>query len=159
MKSSFLLLSFAVILLVACQSGQEKGHEGHHGHGETDKPLTLADSLYQDVMDAHDAVMPKIGKVRGAQKRVQQILDSINALPGKAQKANQDLKTTLEKLVSELNYADFAMDKWMTEFNLDSGANNPDVRVKYLTDEKMKVTKVKEAIINSLAKADTLLKK
>jgi hypothetical protein len=62
-------------------------------------------------------------------------------------------------LVSDLNYADYAMDQWMTDFNLDSGSTNQDVRVKYLSDEKGRVTKVKEAILNSLAKADTLLKK
>lgn len=158
MKTELLLFSFAVILLVACTSGEDREHEGHHGHGESEKPLTQADSLYEEVMGAHDAVMPKMGRVRGAQKTVQQLIDSIGALPVKIQKANQGLKKSLEQLKSELSYADFAMDKWMTEFNLDSGANNREVRIKYLTDEKMKVNKVKEAVFQALARADSLLK-
>ena len=110
-------------------------------------------------MDAHDEVMPKMGKVRGAQKRAQELIDSISGLKGQSLKDNQLWKKDLEQLVSDLNYADYAMDQWMTDFNLDSGSTNEEVRVKYLTDEKVRVTKVKEAILNSLAKADSLLKK
>jgi hypothetical protein len=46
----------------------------------------------------------------------------------------------------------------MDEFNVDSAIDNAKERVKYLEDEKLKVTKVKEAILNSLQKADSLLK-
>ena len=157
MKNGFLVIPFMVILLVACQLGEHKEHEGHEGHGQSEKPLTLADSLYQDVMDAHDAVMPKMGKIRGAQKRAQQLVDSISALPVKEQKQLLVLKTALAQLVKELSYADFAMDTWMTEFNLDSGSTDQAIRVKYLTDEKMKVNKVKDAVLSGLAKADSLL--
>jgi hypothetical protein len=50
------------------------------------------------------------------------------------------------------------MNKWMDEFNMDSAVNNMEQRIKYLTDEKMKVGKVKESILGSLHKADSLLK-
>lgn len=42
--------------------------------------------------------------------------------------------------------------------NMDSALNNAEQRIKYLTDEKLKVGKVKEAILGSLQKADSLLK-
>jgi hypothetical protein len=110
-------------------------------------------------MAGHDEVMPKMGKIRGAQKEAQRLIDSIAALPAKAQAEAALLKTKLEELVKDLSYADFAMDKWMTEFSLDSAKDNMAMRLKYLADEKLKVNKVKEAILNSLAKADSLLKK
>jgi hypothetical protein len=51
------------------------------------------------------------------------------------------------------------MDKWMVEFSMDSMKNNVEQRINYLTEEKLKVGKVKDAILNSLAQADSLLKK
>jgi len=159
MKSFFIAVSFLSMGVWACNNAGQHDHAADHQHGQEEKPLTLADSLYKEVMDAHDAVMPKMGKVRGAQKRAQELIDSISGLKGQSLKDNQLWKKDLEQLVSDLNYADYAMDQWMTDFNLDSGSTNEEVRVKYLTDEKVRVTKVKEAILNSLAKADSLLKK
>lgn len=159
MKSFFFAVSLFSIGVWACNNAEQHDHAADHQHGQPEKSLTIGDSLYKEVMDAHDAVMPKMGKVRGAQKRAQELIDSISGLKGQSLKDNQLWKKDLEQLVSDLNYADYAMDQWMTDFNLDSGSTNEEVRVKYLTDEKVRVTKVKEAILNSLAKADSLLKK
>ncbi len=109
-------------------------------------------------MAGHDEVMPKMGKVRGAQARAKVLLDSIAKLPAKAQDAAAGLKKDLESLVNDLNYADFAMDKWMTEFNMDSAVNDVQQRIKYLESEKGKVTKVKESVLKGLARADSLFK-
>ena len=159
MKRLFLLAFLSATIFQSCQNAENNSHEGHNGHDKNQQPLTQADSLYKEVMDAHDAVMPKMGKVRGAQKKALQLVDSISSLSPQLLKINQPLKKELEQLVSDLNYADYAMDQWMTEFNLDSGANNPAIRIQYLASEKEKVLKVKAAILNSLAKADSLLNK
>lgn len=145
------------LFLISCGCNEEK-HNDHSGH-KTEAPKTAEDSLYNDVMAGHDEVMPKMGKIRGAQKEAQRLIDSIAALPAKAQAEAGALKAKLEELVKDLNYADFAMDKWMTEFSLDSAKDNIEMRLKYLADEKLKVNKVKDAILNSLTKADSLLKK
>ncbi|MFZ9877075.1 MAG: hypothetical protein ACO3Z2_07270 [Chitinophagaceae bacterium] len=145
-------------VLGACQSSPENASD-HSAHSAMEAPKTPADSLYGQVMEMHDLVMPKMGKVRGAQKRAQALLDSIGALPTRTAATLTPYKKELETLVSDLNYADYAMDQWMMEFNLDSGKNNVEVRLAYLRAELDKVTKVKDAVINSLAKADTLLKK
>ena len=159
MKSKLLVfLTFSAVLL-GCQSTSENQHEGHGGHGKTNVPQTPADSLYTQVMDIHDQVMPKMGKIRGAQKQAQQMLDSISTLPAQQAKAAASYKQQLETLVSDLNYADFAMDKWMVEFNLDSAKDNLELRKVYLQSELDKVLNVKKAILGSLSKADSLLKK
>jgi Prokaryotic membrane lipoprotein lipid attachment site len=150
----FLILS----VLAACNSKEDKKHEGHSGHTK-EIPATKQDSLYAEVMAGHDEVMPKIGAVKGAQKEAQRLLDSVVTLPAKAQAGAAALKTKLQTLINDLNYADFAMDKWMVEFNMDSVKDDIEKRIQYLTDEKMKVGKVKDAIINSLATADSLLKR
>lgn len=151
----FLLITTLLIAFTACNN--EKDHEEHGGHRKN-QPQNRADSLMAEVMDGHDAVMPKMGKVRGAQKEAQRLIDSIAALPANAQAGATELKSKLEELVKDLGYADFAMDKWMTEFDMDSAKDNMEQRIRYLEDEKMKVGKVKDAILNSLSKADSLLK-
>lgn len=155
MIKGIILPVMVLALMIACNN--EKSHEGHGPKKEA--PKNAADSLYNDVMAGHDEVMPKMGKIRGAQKEAQQMLDSVAKLPAKAQAAAAELKSKLESLINDLNYADFAMDKWMVEFNMDSAKDNLEQRVKYLAEEKLKVTKVKEAILGGLARADSLLKK
>lgn len=154
-----LLCVFSLLTFLGCQNSSTSTTEGHQHHSAIDTPKTPADSLYVQVMGAHDLVMPKMGKVRGAQKRAQAILDSIATLSTSTTASLAAYKKALEALVSDLNYADYAMDQWMMEFNLDSGKNNMEARIAYLQAELDKVSKVKEAVLSSLAKADTVLKK
>ena len=46
----------------------------------------------------------------------------------------------------------------MVEYKEDSLMTNVEERVKYLSSEQLKVTKVKEAILSGLQKADSLIK-
>jgi predicted nuclease with TOPRIM domain len=148
----------AISFLTACNNAGKEDHSKHEMKDGKAVVKAPVDSLFDEVMAGHDEVMPKMGKVRGAQARAKAMLDSIAKLPAKAQDAAMDLKKKLETLVNDLNYADFAMDKWMTEFNMDSAVNNVQERLKYLESEKGKVTKVKEAVLGGLARADSLLK-
>ena len=155
MRTTFnLVFSIGIVLLfTACQ-----GPSGHSEHGSghvSAQPLSADDSLYNRVMDIHDEVMPKMGKVRGAQQRAQQRLDSLAKQAGSANKA---YRQQLEQLIGDLNYADFAMDKWMVEFNMDSAKDNKALRLRYFQEELEKVQKVKTAILGSLAAADSLIR-
>jgi ABC-type Fe3+-hydroxamate transport system substrate-binding protein len=146
----------AISLLTSCNNSSKEDHSKHGTEKET--PKTAEDSLLEEVMDGHDEVMPKMGKVRGAQAQAKAMLDSIAKLPAKAQDAAVDLKKKLETLINDLNYADNAMYVWMTEFKRDSAVNNVQERLRYLTSEKGKVAKVKEAVLGGLARADSLFK-
>jgi hypothetical protein len=117
-----------------------------------------ADTLEKQVLKDHDIAMPKAMRLPKLKKEIQRQLDSIGTLPARAQEAAASFKSKLETLLNELDYADFAMDKWMVEFNIDSAKDNIEQRIKYLTDEKIKVSKVKDAVLTGLAKADSLLK-
>ena len=138
------------LFFLACKENEKKT--------TTTETKSPADSLLHEVNEGHDAVMPKMSKVRGAQKELQRMIDSISTLPEKTQKASASLKARMEELVNQLNYADFAMDKWMMEFNRDSALSNIQDRIKYLTEEKLKVDKVKDAVLTGLARADSILK-
>lgn len=117
-----------------------------------------AKALQDEVMEGHDIAMPKSAKIPELEKKVKALLDSIEKLPAKAKEASAPLKQKLEGVAADLSYAYTAMDKWMTEFEYDSARSNLEQRIKYLTDEKLKVNKMKDAVLNSIAKADSILK-
>ncbi len=154
MNKIFLPLAFS-LAIIACNNEKKTDHSKSH---KKEIPATKQDSLYAEVMDGHNEVMPKMGVIRGAQKKAQQMIDSISTLPAKAQAAAANLKLELQTLINDLNYADLAMDKWMMEFKMDSMKEDINERINYLMNEKVKMEKVKEAFQNGLQKADSLLK-
>ena len=109
-------------------------------------------------MEGHDIGMAKMGKLTRAEQAARRMLDSIEKLPAKAKQAAAPLKLKLDSLQKDLSYAEFAMNKWMEEFNIDSAENDMKKRIEYLKSEKLKVSKVKESILSGLQKADSLLK-
>lgn len=148
------LVVLIIISITACNNSENI----HNGHGKNNEPKTQADSLMKDVMDGHNIGMAKMGKLTRAEQRTRRLLDSIEKLPAKAREAAIPLKVKLDSLQKDLSYAEFAMNKWMEEFNMDSALNNVEERIDYLGSEKLKVSKVKEAILGSLQKADSILK-
>ena len=145
------------VIISACNNSNDK-NTGVSGN-KTESPQTSADSLMKDVMDGHDVGMGKMGKLNTMQNQVQRIIDSIAKLPDKTKKALTPYKADMDKVLEDLKSAKAGMEKWMDEFNMDSALNNMEQRIKYLRDEKWKVSEVKESILKSLQKADSLLKK
>lgn len=153
MKKAFFISSvFFLMIFAACNNADKKTGE------ETKPPMTKADSLEKDVLDGHDIAMPKSMRIPDLQKETKRLIDSISKLPAKAQEATAPYKAKLEALLKDLEYASFAMDKWMQEYSFDSARDDIEQRIKYLTEEKIKVDKVKEVVLGSLAKADSILK-
>jgi len=153
-KRIFCFSVFFTFILISCNNDAK-----HDNHGHSQKtPKTLEDSLMKEIDDGHIVGMSKMAKLHKAQQHTQRILDSIAKLPVQVQKNIQSYVSKLNDALKDIEYADFAMDKWMTEFEMDSAKENIEQRIKYLTDEKMKVGKMKEAILSSLQKADSLLK-
>lgn len=112
-----------------------------------------------EVMDGHNKAMAKLSRLHETQKKLQQMADSVSHLPAASQRNSASYKIQLDSALSRLNFADYAMDKWMNEFNMDSESNDVDRRIKYLQSEKVKISKVRDVITSSLQKADSLIKK
>ena len=155
MKKVFIPFVFILaISFVSCNDSKTS----RPGHEQNKEPKTQTDSLMKEVMDGHDIGMAKMGKLIRVEQTTRRLLDSIEKLPAKARQAAKPLKIRLDSLQKDLSYAEFAMNKWMEEFNMDSALNNVQERIDYLGSEKLKVSKVKEAIVSSLQKADSILK-
>jgi hypothetical protein len=154
-----ILIPIACLFFAACISCNNSTDKKADDNSEKKEvPKTHADSLMADIMDGHDVGMAKMSKMTVMQNEVQGVLDSISKLPAKSKKALEPYTSKMEGLLQDLKSARSGMEKWMDEFNMDSALNNMEQRVEYLTEEKLKISSVKETMLNSLHKADSLLK-
>jgi len=152
MKKLILVITAAIALLVfsACKDKQPK--ERKDGFSNISK--NKEDSLFHEVMEGHDIGMARMIKITKYLTQIQKALDSINKLP--AAKIDEEYQQALIDLQEDLNYAEYGMNTWMDEFKHDSAQENKEKRIQYLESEKIKVVKVKEAILGSLQRADSI---
>ena len=143
--------SLSLLFLIAC------GDNKNGSATAADGPKTQADSLLQEVLDGHDVVMPKMKKLERQMKASQAAVDSLNQLP--AGKQNVALKVKMQALYTDLSNADKAMNEWMSGFQYDSLKNDEAARIKYLQDQKAKVNEVKNQVLSTIEKADSILEK
>ena len=151
MKKILIAVSIISLFAAACNNSGKK-ETNSTGLGAT------ADSLEKIIDAGHNTAMSKMGKLGAIKNAVQAALDSIAKLPAKAQEVAAPYKAKLQSVFTDIQTAESNMEKWMTEYNWDSAKDNLEARVKYLTQEKMKVSDVKDAVLNSLQKADSVLK-
>lgn len=153
MKLLFTVLLSAIVLL-SCNNS-ETDHSAHTNHKQ---PKTEIDSLEVAIDEGHVVGMSKMGRLTTLQQQTKRMVDSIERLPAKTRESIKPYKARLDSLLKDLNYAEFAMNKWMEEYQVDSAINNAKERVKYLVEEKDKVGKIKVAILNGINRADSLLR-
>ena len=149
MKISIVFIAIAS-LAIACSDGGSKVEEAANGKKAQE------DSLYSAVMEGHDVGMAKMGKLKRSLTQVQQKLDSVAKLP--AAKIDTIYRNTLLSVQTALTDAEGHMNNWMDNFKLDSAKDNTELRIKYLEGEKATVAVVRDKILNSLQRADSLLR-
>jgi len=119
---------------------------------------TRADTLMDEVMQYHNDGMAAMSKIDDRGKKMQLILDSLATRPVAGQNS-KNYQTRIDSALQNLKRANDAMENWMDQFNMDSFSNNLNERAKYLESEKLKISAVKDSMINSLRVADSLLVK
>lgn len=147
-----------LFLLISCNNNNSGTSGLTDSTGKDKTSRTISDSLFHEVMEDHNIGMSKMTKISEAQKRVNLAIDSIAKLPANLQKNAMAYKVQLDSVLNKLKYADYGMNKWMEEFDMDSAKNNEEKRIEYLKSEKIKISKVKDAMLSSLKSADSLLK-
>jgi hypothetical protein len=120
--SGMLFLSFFV-LLFSC---------------EKEKPL------YDQVMDIHDEVMPKMDALYKMKKDLQTRLEDTVNITGE-QRAEMEVTITL------LDSANTAMMVWMREFNPPDEKNKEEFQ-KYMESELVRVKKMREVVMSAMEK-------
>ncbi|WP_028787807.1 hypothetical protein [Terrimonas ferruginea] len=115
-------------------------------------------ALYDSVIKGHDVGMAKMRALGNARERTKQLIDSIDKLPAQAKEAAAELRARLSGLGDELAAAEKNMYEWMAQINLDTFNNDIKEKIRYYTSENEKTTRIKNDILGSLAKADSVLK-
>lgn len=156
MRNLFLIVFAVSALMMACTDAAESDADKRKD-GFSAAPQTREDSLYHEVMEGHDIGMAKIGQVKKYLNQVKHLRDSVGKLP--ASKVDETYQQNLMDMEEDLNYADYSMFTWMEEFKADTLKDNKEQRIKYLEAEKEKVMKVKESILGSIHRADSILNK
>lgn len=127
---------FIALAIVGCQKS-EHAHQHDEHTPEADSTNII---LYNQVMDIHDEVMPKMEDLYNMKKDLQTKLESAPA----AEKAD------LEQRIAQIDSASNLMMDWMHEFDPPADTVDQEQARAYLEGEMEKVKRVKEAILGVL---------
>jgi hypothetical protein len=136
MKALYTLI--IALTIVGCQKSENVHNHDEGNPTESDSTNTI---LYNQVMDIHDEVMPKMEGLYNKKKDLQARL---------AASPPADLKKQLEAEVAEVDSASKLMEDWMHEFNPPADTTDAEVIRAYLESEMVKVKQVKEAMEEAL---------
>ncbi len=118
-----------------------------------DPDFVSQDKIKKELLAVHDEVMPKMGEMNEARKKLIKLIKS---------EAIKD-STSLEAVNYTIEYlerADEGMMDWMGEFVQPSDMRNSKSHeeiMAYLNEEKEKIIKVKTDILNSLEAANKII--
>lgn len=155
MKKIFILLAVISVAVLSCKPSAKP--ETQRTNGYSDVPKTKEDSLMLDIKNGHDIAMAKMSKITKLLGDIRIQLDSLAKVP--KNKVDNGYLLALTKAQEELNSAENSMNTWMDKINFDSLENDIPKRIQYLEGEKSTVEAVKKRILESISKADSLLKK
>ena len=136
-----LLLLVAGLLMIRCGNPSSNGHE----HSENDADSTSTNQvLYDQVMDIHDEVMPKMQDLYTLKKGLQ---DKIATTPN----ISAEEKQMLEKRIVVLDSVSQLMMDWMHKFSPRPDSTDQEAAREYLESEMEKIRKVREAMLEVIA--------
>jgi len=136
MKTLYSLI--IALAIVGCQKSEHAHHQDDGNAIESDSTNTI---LYNQVMDIHDEVMPRMEDLYNKKKDLQAKL---------AAAPSEDLKKQFESQIAEVDSAGKLMEDWMHEFNPPADTTDTEVIRAYLESEMVKVKRVKQAMDEAL---------
>jgi len=143
-----ILYAAAFLMLIAC--GKTNDHSGHEA-SEAPDGENPNKALYDQVMDLHDEVMPKMQDLYTLKKDLQEKLND--------KEITQDQKKELTQMVSALDSASGAMMDWMHNFQPLPDSADQEIAREYLENEMEKIRKVRDFTTETLDQARNLATK
>jgi hypothetical protein len=132
-------LLFFIVLLSGC--GGSGAKDQTKDNAEFDNPN---EALYNEVMDIHDEVMPKMQNLYTLKKSLQDKMANPNL--------TEVEKTELQNRILRLDSVSQLMMDWMHKFEpLPDSADREEAR-EYLESEMEKIKKVREAMLETIEK-------
>lgn len=149
MKKLSILILWGMGSLISCTP--HTSHEKEHQHDAVSDG-NPNQALYDQVMDVHDEVMPRMDEIMKLKRELQ---EQITNTPDMVVERKQQL----EQIISNLDSASNSMMDWMHKFNpLPDSADQEKARA-YLESEMERIRKVRELINESIDKAKEVEKK
>ncbi len=128
---------------VACQNNTKQEEVGQEKDAEQLSPREV---LYNEVMQVHDEVMPRMSDIMSLSKR----LKAVAATEGTDAEKASELRTNLE-------VAGESMMNWMRNFNPDFENQTSEEAMDYLKIEKERISAVKEGMETAIDQAESFL--
>lgn len=131
----------AFLLLASCTRQSDHADAGQDTFSEENPNQ----ALYDQVMDVHDEVMPKMDEIMKLKRMLQQqITDSPDLVA--------ERKEQLERVISNLDSASNAMMDWMHHFNPLPDSVDQEKAREYLESEMEQIKKVKTQMLEAIEK-------
>jgi hypothetical protein len=149
MKMKWMIPALAATLFFAACGGNEHQHEGGgKSMNEAAVPeMSENDLLFEEVIALHDEAMPKMGKLKGYIKDLEQKIDSLNSLKDAGSTA---LKAEYATLLTGLKGAEKGMFDWMDNFQPELEGVTEDSLKNYYSAEKAKAQAMKDNIFSMI---------
>lgn len=129
------------LILMACSKNADQPHQQE---SNSDSPN---EALYDQVMDVHDEVMPKMDEIMKLKRELQ---DKIANTPDMV----VERKAKLEQVISNLDSASNAMMDWMHKFNPLPDSVDQELAREYLESEMERIKKVKTQMLEAIEKGN-----
>jgi TolA-binding protein len=141
MKNLKILFVIGLLAMSACSKTGEHEHSEH----DTASVESPNQALYDQVMDVHDEVMPRMDELMKLKRELQ---DKIANTPDMV----VEKKAQMEKMISNLDSASTAMMNWMHEFNPLPDSVDQEKAREYLESEMERIRKVKSLVTETIDK-------
>ncbi|MBL7863684.1 MAG: hypothetical protein JNK10_02335 [Cyclobacteriaceae bacterium] len=134
------IVAIAALLIFG---GCGKSTTDHDHDGSTADSTDANRILYDQVMDIHDQVMPKMQDIYNLKKKLQ---DQIAATPNMVVEERQKL----ERRIAALDSADKMMMEWMHKFSPLPDSAGREAAREYLESEMESIKKVRDAMLEAI---------
>lgn len=132
-----------VLILIGCNGKTNNGQDSQNANDSGNQ------ALYDEVMKVHDEVMPKMNDIYKLKEELKK--DIANA-PGLVETKRKQI----ESAIVQLDAASESMMDWMRNFNPLPDSLGEEKARQYLEEQKVKVVKVKDAMLQAIEEAKEL---
>ena len=139
--------SFKLLVLVALASCTPSGDHSQHETDQANDSTNVV--LYNQVMDIHDEVMPKMEDLYNMKKDIEDQLKNSKGLAA-------EQRQKLEEKVAQIDSVSKLMMDWMHEFNPPPDTTDKEEARAYLERELERVRQVKQAMLETIEQGTKL---
>ncbi|MCB0493414.1 MAG: hypothetical protein KDC93_13470 [Cyclobacteriaceae bacterium] len=149
MKLTHKLLILFLVVLAACGKPSDQNSEEM---GNEDANQDPNQALYDQVMNLHDEVMPKMEDIYKIKSQLQEKIANSPDLV-------KERKEALERMILTLDSANNSMMEWMHQFNPLPDSVDAEQSRAYLESQMEKIKGVKEIMLSTLEEAKAEVEK